>query len=100
MPNSPRNADQEYLQGPRIPGALRFNLDKVAEHDKAKNPLGLTHMLPSAETFREAVGESLPVFPLPPSDLVRFTLSSLSSVFCSCRYQGKPRQEMPVARHE
>lgn len=60
MPNSQRNADADFLQGPRIPGALRFNLDKVAEHDKAKNPLGLTHMLPSAETFRDAVGEWSP----------------------------------------
>lgn len=62
MPNSPRNADAEFLQGPRLPGALRFNLDKVAELDPAKNPLGLTHMLPSAETFRAAV-EQLGITP-------------------------------------
>lgn len=54
MPNSPRSALAEYLQGPRIPGAKRFDLDEVAEVDIGKNPLSLTHMLPSAEKFKEA----------------------------------------------
>lgn len=84
MPNNPRNADQEYLQGPRIPGALRFNLDKVAEHDPAKNPLGLTHMLPSAETFREAVGTSHPL-----------TSSPLLCFFYSPAHQSEHCDQLP-----
>jgi len=57
MPNSNRSALAEYLSGPRIPNARRFDLDEVAELDPAKNPLSLTHMLPSAETFQAAVRE-------------------------------------------
>ncbi|WVQ80679.1 hypothetical protein IAT38_002784 [Cryptococcus sp. DSM 104549] len=53
MPGSPRSSVAEYLSGPRIPGALRFDLDEVAELSLDKNPLGLTHMLPSAERFKE-----------------------------------------------
>lgn len=58
MPNSRRSALAEYLTGPRIPGARRFDLDEVAELDLEKSPLSLTHMLPSAERFREACRES------------------------------------------
>ena len=58
MPNSNRSALAEYLTGPRIPNARRFDLDEVAELDIAKNPLSLTHMLPSAETFQAAVRKS------------------------------------------
>ncbi|ORY25659.1 Rhodanese-like domain-containing protein [Naematelia encephala] len=54
MPNSPRSALAEYLSGPRLPHARRWNLDEVAELDVDKNPLSLTHMLPSKEKFREA----------------------------------------------
>jgi len=57
MPNSQRSALAEYLQGPRIPGARRFDLDEVAEIGLDKNPLSLTHMLPSGETFGEACRE-------------------------------------------
>ncbi|KLT40839.1 Rhodanese-like protein [Cutaneotrichosporon oleaginosum] len=57
MPNSPRNPDEEYHSGPRIPGARRFNLDKIADLDPKTNPLGLGHMLPSLETFRDAAGK-------------------------------------------
>lgn len=39
-------------------GAKRFDLDQVAELEPAKNPLGLGHMLPSPEAFREAIGRS------------------------------------------
>ncbi|WVQ72825.1 hypothetical protein IAR50_002385 [Cryptococcus sp. DSM 104548] len=53
MPNSPRSAVAEYLQGPRIPHALRFDLDTVAELAVDKNPLSLGHMLPSKERFQE-----------------------------------------------
>lgn len=58
MPGSPRSALAEYLSGPRIPHAKRFDLDEVAELDISKNPLSLTHMLPSKETFKEACGGS------------------------------------------
>ena len=58
MPNSTRSAVAEYLSGPRLPGARRFDLDEAAELDIEKNPLHLSHMLPSAERFREACGES------------------------------------------
>lgn len=59
MPNSDRSALAEYLSGPRIPHSRRFDLDEVAELDPAKNPLSLTHMLPSAERFRQAARECL-----------------------------------------
>lgn len=58
MPNANRSPFAEYLTGPRIPHARRFDLDDVAELDPGKNPLSLTHMLPSAETFQAALRES------------------------------------------
>jgi thiosulfate/3-mercaptopyruvate sulfurtransferase len=45
-----RDADAEYLAG-HIPGALRFDIDKIADTSSS-----LPHMLPSRETFAEAVG--------------------------------------------
>ncbi|SFB42515.1 thiosulfate/3-mercaptopyruvate sulfurtransferase [Rhizobium sp. NFR07] len=45
-----RNADAEYLAG-HIPGAVRFDHDKVADHSTS-----LPHMVPSPEVFAEAVG--------------------------------------------
>ena len=51
MPTSPRNADAEYASGPRLPKALRWNHDQIASLD---HPLGLPHMLPSPETFKQA----------------------------------------------
>lgn len=57
MPNSPRSALAEYLNGPRIPNALRFDLDEVAELSVDKNPMSLTHMLPSAERFKKELGK-------------------------------------------
>ncbi|ODN95248.1 thiosulfate/3-mercaptopyruvate sulfurtransferase [Cryptococcus wingfieldii CBS 7118] len=53
MPNSPRSAVAEYLHGPRIPHARRFDLDEVAELSVDKNPLSLTHMLPTKERFQK-----------------------------------------------
>ncbi|WWD18571.1 hypothetical protein CI109_103024 [Kwoniella shandongensis] len=53
MPNSTRSAVAEYLSGPRIPGARRFDLDEVAELEIDKNPLSLTHMLPTGKRFAE-----------------------------------------------
>ena len=58
MPNTSRNGDQEYLDGPRIPRARRWNMDEIAELRPDKNPLSLTHMLPTIEVFKEACGRS------------------------------------------
>lgn len=58
MPNVKRNAEEEFQRGPRIPGALFWDVDKIAtdKDDLTKNPLGLSHMMPSAETFARAAG--------------------------------------------
>lgn len=58
MPNSPRNANDEFQAGPRISGARRLDLDAVADLDPKTNPFGLAHMMPTLETFRAAAGES------------------------------------------
>jgi thiosulfate/3-mercaptopyruvate sulfurtransferase len=58
MPTSPRNANEEFNSGPRLVNARRFDLDKVAETRPEKNPLGLTHMMPTAQVFRDATSES------------------------------------------
>jgi thiosulfate/3-mercaptopyruvate sulfurtransferase len=60
MPNSTRSAMAEYLSGPRLPQARRWDLDEVAEMEGEKNLLNLTHMLPSKERFVEECRESLP----------------------------------------
>ncbi|KAI0085627.1 Rhodanese-like domain-containing protein [Irpex rosettiformis] len=52
MPNSPRNALQDYTQK-HIPGALRLDLDEVA----SPHELGLKHMLPTPEIFAKACEE-------------------------------------------
>ncbi|CCA75166.1 related to 3-mercaptopyruvate sulfurtransferase [Serendipita indica DSM 11827] len=49
MPNSPRNAKQEFVKR-HIPGAQFFDLDEVA----SPNELGLKHMMPSPQQFKEA----------------------------------------------
>lgn len=46
-----RDADAEYAAG-HIPGAVRFDHDKVADHSS-----GLPHMVPSPELFAETVGK-------------------------------------------
>ncbi|MBB4348041.1 MULTISPECIES: 3-mercaptopyruvate sulfurtransferase [Rhizobiaceae] len=51
LPAQGRNADAEYLAG-HIPGAIRFDHDKVADHST-----GLPHMVPAPELFAEAVGK-------------------------------------------
>jgi thiosulfate/3-mercaptopyruvate sulfurtransferase len=43
----------EYLSGPRIPNARRFELDEVAELNPNLNPLSLSHMMPTVERFAE-----------------------------------------------
>ncbi|KAI0271527.1 thiosulfate sulfurtransferase [Gloeopeniophorella convolvens] len=50
MPNSPRNAVEEF-KVKHIPGARRLDLDKVA----APSELALKHMMPSAQVFSEAL---------------------------------------------
>lgn len=49
MPNSPRNAKEEFSKQ-HIAGAKYFDLDEVA----SEHPLGLKHMMPSPEQFRDA----------------------------------------------
>ncbi len=51
LPAHNRDADAEYLAG-HIPGAIRFDHDKVADHST-----GLPHMVPAPEVFAEAVGK-------------------------------------------
>lgn len=51
MPNSPRNAKQEFLTK-RIPGSQFLDLDEVA----SPHELGLKHMMPDRETFAHACG--------------------------------------------
>ncbi|MCC2609755.1 3-mercaptopyruvate sulfurtransferase [Neorhizobium sp. Rsf11] len=50
LPAQNRDADAEYAAG-HIPGAVRFDHDKVADHST-----GLPHMVPAPEVFAEAVG--------------------------------------------
>lgn len=58
LPNSPFAAPEgsggakaEYLAGPRLPGAVFFDIDGVA----SAHPDGLLHMLPSEDTFAAAM---------------------------------------------
>jgi thiosulfate/3-mercaptopyruvate sulfurtransferase len=51
LPAQKRDADAEYAAG-HIPGAMRFDHDKVANHST-----GLPHMIPPPEVFAEAVGK-------------------------------------------
>jgi thiosulfate/3-mercaptopyruvate sulfurtransferase len=48
MPGAGRDAKAEFLAG-RIPGARRFDIDRVSDHESP-----LPHMAPSAEAFRAA----------------------------------------------
>jgi thiosulfate/3-mercaptopyruvate sulfurtransferase len=55
MPNSPRNPNEEFLQGPRIPSASRWDLDAISEDSESLGgPKGLGHMMPSPQKFAEA----------------------------------------------
>jgi thiosulfate/3-mercaptopyruvate sulfurtransferase len=51
LPTMKRDADAEYLAG-HIPGALRFDIDEIADHSS-----DLPHMLPSAAVFAAAAGQ-------------------------------------------
>ncbi|CDZ37750.1 Sulfurtransferase [Neorhizobium galegae bv. officinalis] len=50
LPAQNRHADAEYAAG-HIPGAIRFDHDKVADHST-----GLPHMVPAPDVFAETVG--------------------------------------------
>ncbi|MGO4439975.1 3-mercaptopyruvate sulfurtransferase [Rhizobium sp. RAF56] len=51
LPAQKRNADEEYLSG-HIPGAVRFDHDKIADHET-----NLPHTVPSPAFFAEEVGK-------------------------------------------
>ncbi|MFL6799288.1 MAG: 3-mercaptopyruvate sulfurtransferase [Xanthobacteraceae bacterium] len=51
LPALKRDAAAEYLDG-HIPGAVRFDIDAVADHDTS-----LPHMLPGAARFAQSAGE-------------------------------------------
>src|SRR5215471_8478957 len=51
LPAMKRDAAAEYLAG-HIPGALRFDIDEVADHSS-----GLPHMLPSAAAGELGIGD-------------------------------------------
>lgn len=51
LPAQNRDADAEYASG-HIPGAIRFDQDKIADHST-----GLPHTIPSPEYFAEEVGK-------------------------------------------
>ncbi|MCJ9674592.1 sulfurtransferase, partial [Neorhizobium sp. SHOUNA12B] len=50
LPAQNRDADAEYAAG-HIPGAIRFDHDKVADHST-----NLPHMVPAPDVFADAVG--------------------------------------------
>jgi thiosulfate/3-mercaptopyruvate sulfurtransferase len=50
LPAMKRDAQAEYLAG-HVPGAVRFDIDAIADHSTA-----LPHMLPSADQFAREVG--------------------------------------------
>ncbi|MFS8047007.1 3-mercaptopyruvate sulfurtransferase [Rhizobium sp. BR 314] len=51
LPAQKRNADAEYASG-HIPGAIRFDQDRIADHST-----NLAHMVPSPEFFAAEVGK-------------------------------------------
>lgn len=54
MPNlsPPRSGTQEYLSGPRLPGAFRWDVDQIAT--RGPSVRGLPHMMPDPPTFAKA----------------------------------------------
>lgn len=52
MPNSQRDPKQEFAKK-RLPGAQYLDLDEVA----APSDMGLKHMMPSPQQFKEACGK-------------------------------------------
>jgi len=51
MPNSGRNGREEHIRGPRLPGAVFFDIDEAS--DKSSS---LPHMMPSSSEFAAYVG--------------------------------------------
>jgi thiosulfate/3-mercaptopyruvate sulfurtransferase len=51
LPAQKRDADADYADG-HIPGAVRFNHDKISDHSS-----NLPHMVPSPEFFAAEVGK-------------------------------------------
>lgn len=49
-----RNGREEFEAGPRIPGAVFFDIDQVAL-PKDMNPKGLPHMMPPSNIFAAAM---------------------------------------------
>jgi thiosulfate/3-mercaptopyruvate sulfurtransferase len=49
MPTSSRNARLEYIQGPRIPGALYFDIDDISSPSTTN--INLPHMKPTSRLF-------------------------------------------------
>lgn len=63
MPNVKRDARKEFEIGPRIPGAVFWDVDQVATgkedvdaEGNSLNPLGLSHMMPTSDKFAKTAG--------------------------------------------
>ena len=56
--DNPRNGRAEFASGPRIPGALYFDIDDIAPVMGSKdNPKSLPHMKPSRKMFASAMDQ-------------------------------------------
>lgn len=56
--DNPRNGRAEFISGPRIPGALYFDIDDIAPVMGSKdNPKSLPHMKPSRKMFASAMDQ-------------------------------------------
>jgi thiosulfate/3-mercaptopyruvate sulfurtransferase len=56
--DNPRNGRAEFISGPRIPGALYFDIDDIAPlMGSADNPKKLPHMKPSTKMFASAMDQ-------------------------------------------
>lgn len=89
MPNSTRSALAEYLSGPRIPNARRFDLDEVAELEPDTNPLSLSHMMPKQERFAQECSEcAVSGWSVDWTLIVRKTRYQRGGSCCSLRHFG------------
>ena len=56
--DNPRNGRKEYVSGPRVSGALYFDIDDIAPvMGSADNPKKLPHMKPSSKLFASAMDQ-------------------------------------------
>ena len=56
--DKPRNGRAEFISGPRVPGALYFDIDDIApEMGSADNPKKLPHMKPTTTMFASAMDQ-------------------------------------------